>query len=520
MSNSNISIANSGKLDIGTVALTNNSVSPPGLNINGSLEIQDVTIFNGDLKIQDGNGVNFYDSDNTNYVGLRGPSVVATDIEFVLPDTYGSNAQVLTSNGSGGLSWTTVSGGGGNATPGGSDTQIQFNDGGVFAGNAQATFSKTTGNVSFGNLVIQTTNPNNAAVITNLNTLDATARPLLERIAIGAGFDGDFGNTGDYLSTSRNSAVTVMNRWNQGNVSNTTAMVGQSALTWFNNTAGANITSAGNARGMQIDTYYTGSRWGTQGTTSTLPYRGFSVNTFGGNGVSGGSVGTLVGAAITAGTNSNNASIGDNLSLLVAQSALVSGANQGNVYGVTFNMNSTNPTVGNTYLIHNQSSSSGTHASTWGIGGNFRSASRYFFIRNDDDAAQVKLGSLRTYHEFLGNATQSTSSITINPRTTPIAQVVRTTPTQAITSVTFAGFITSASDGTNTDFQADTMTWIIQQGATPYAVTLPTGNAQIKYSGGVSTIGTTANAVTMCSITAYDNAGTTNYLVTVSPEFT
>jgi hypothetical protein len=183
-------------------------------------------------------------------------------------------------------------------------------------------------------------------------------------------------------------------------------------------------------------------------------------------------------------------------------------------------MNSTNPTVGNTYLIHNQSSSSGTHASTWGIGGNFRSASRYFFIRNDDDAAQVKLGSLRTYHEFLGNATQSTSSITINPRTTPIAQVVRTTPTQAITSVTFAGFITSASDGTNTDFQADTMTWIIQQGATPYAVTLPTGNAQIKYSGGVSTIGTTANAVTMCSITAYDNAGTTNYLVTVSPEFT
>jgi hypothetical protein len=243
------------------------------------------------------------------------------------------------------------------------------------------------------------------------------------------------------------------------------------------------------------------------------------VQTLGGNGVSGGNVGLLIGASIAAGTTSNNAVLGDNISILSNQSAIVSGANHGNVYGLTFNMNSTNPTVGNVYLLHNQAAGSGTHGGNWGIGGNFRSAARYFMLRNDDDAAQVKLGSLRTYHEFLGNATQSTSSITIGPRQGPGSQVVRTTPTEAITSVTFTGFITSASDGTNTDFQADTMTWIIQQGATPYAVTLPTGNAAIKYAGGVSTVGTTANAVTMCAITAYNNGGTTNYLVTVSPEF-
>jgi hypothetical protein len=153
------------------------------------------------------------------------------------------------------------------------------------------------------------------------------------------------------------------------------------------------------------------------------------------------------------------------------------------------------------------------------MGGNFRSATRYFMLRNDDDVAQVKLGSLRNYHEFLGNVTQSTSSITIGPRLSGGAQVVRTTPTEAITSVSFTGFITTASDGVNTDNQTDTVTWIIQQGATPYAVTLPTGNAAIKYSGGVSTVGTTANGVTMVGITAYNNAGTTNYLVTVSPEF-
>jgi len=36
-------------------------------------------------------------------------------------------------------------GGGGNGTPGGSNTQIQFNDGGVFGGNTGFTFNKTTG---------------------------------------------------------------------------------------------------------------------------------------------------------------------------------------------------------------------------------------------------------------------------------------------------------------------------------------------------------------------------------------
>jgi hypothetical protein len=58
--------------------------------------------------------------------------------------TGGSNGQVLTTNGSNVLSWTTVSGGG-NGSPGGSNTQIQFNDAGAFGGNSSFTFNKTTG---------------------------------------------------------------------------------------------------------------------------------------------------------------------------------------------------------------------------------------------------------------------------------------------------------------------------------------------------------------------------------------
>ena len=230
-------------------------------------------------------------------------TVTAGAVNYTATD--GTVGQVLTTYGNGQTYFSTVSGGSG--SPGGANTQIQFNDGSAFAGNAQMTFDKVTGNVAFGNLIISTTNPNNAAVITNLNTLDATARPLLERIVIGAGFDGDFGNTGDYFNTTRNSAVTTMNRWNQASTSNTNPMVGQSVATWYNNTSGNTITSAGNARGVVIDTFYTGSRWGNVGT-STLPYRGVNINTVAGNGVSGGSVGTLVGMAVNAGTNSNNAS--------------------------------------------------------------------------------------------------------------------------------------------------------------------------------------------------------------------
>jgi hypothetical protein len=460
-------------------------------------------------------GITSSSSNSFSTIAANGTNIVADSSSDTLTFTAGTGISI-TGNATSDTITIAATGSGGNATPGGSDTHIQFNDGGVFAGNAQMTFSKTTGNVAFGNLIIQTTNPNNAAVITNTNTLDASARPLLERIVIGSGFDGDFGNTGDYLNTTRNSAVTVMNRWNQSSTSNSIPMVGQSTATWFNNTSGGNITSAGNARGMVIDTFYTGSRWGAVGTT-TLPYRGVNINTLAGNGVSGGSVGTLVGMAVNAGTNSNNASVGDSISIMSNQSAIISGGNNGNVYGLTFNMNSSNPTVGNVYLLHNQANGAGTHNSTWGMGGNFRSASRYFFIRNDDDAAQVKLGSLRTYHENQSNVTSSGGAVTFNKTN---SQVQRITLTENVTSVTFSNFVTTASDGVNTDLQADTMTLIVRNGATPYNITFPTGTGY-KYAGGTNTTEATANSVQMVAVTAYYNPDTAaaEYLITVSPAF-
>jgi hypothetical protein len=52
-----------------------------------------------------------YDADNSAYVGFRAPSTVSVSKVYVMPSADGSSNQVLTTDGTGGLSWTTPSGG-------------------------------------------------------------------------------------------------------------------------------------------------------------------------------------------------------------------------------------------------------------------------------------------------------------------------------------------------------------------------------------------------------------------------
>jgi hypothetical protein len=120
------------------------------------------------------------------------------------------------------------------------------------------------------------------------------------------------------------------------------------------------------------------------------------------------------------------------------------------------------------------------------------------------------LGSLNTYNE--AQYTLPTSgSITISKLN---GQVQYLGLTGNVTSISLTNFVTSQG-GVN---QSDTVTLIIKQGATPYTVTMPT-NSAIKYAGNVTSVGTTANSVTMASISAANVGGAALYLITVSPEF-
>ena len=70
--------------------------------------------------------------------------------------TDGTSGQALVTNGSGQLSFTTISSGGSVA---GSDTQVQFNDGGSFGGDAGFTYNKTTDALTVGSVTTTGASP-------------------------------------------------------------------------------------------------------------------------------------------------------------------------------------------------------------------------------------------------------------------------------------------------------------------------------------------------------------------------
>jgi hypothetical protein len=68
----------------------------------------------------------------------------------------GINGYVLATDGAGNLTWTAGGGGGGgNGVPGGSNTQIQFNDAGSFGGVSGFTFNKDTTTLTANNIVVE-----------------------------------------------------------------------------------------------------------------------------------------------------------------------------------------------------------------------------------------------------------------------------------------------------------------------------------------------------------------------------
>lgn len=53
----------------------------------------------------------FGDSDNSNWVAFQAPATVSSNVTWTLPNADGTSGQVLSTNGTGTLSWTTGSGG-------------------------------------------------------------------------------------------------------------------------------------------------------------------------------------------------------------------------------------------------------------------------------------------------------------------------------------------------------------------------------------------------------------------------
>ena len=151
------------KLYVGETITGNDlSITTGGASITGNSTITGIltataglTVNTGPVAIRGNNRLRLYDTDNSNFIGLRSPANLTADVTYQLPGQDGTAGQVLTTNGLGILSWATVSGGGGGSgggvtNPAGSNTQIQFNDNGLFGADAGLTFDSGTGTLSTG----------------------------------------------------------------------------------------------------------------------------------------------------------------------------------------------------------------------------------------------------------------------------------------------------------------------------------------------------------------------------------
>ena len=417
---------------------------------------------------------------------------------------------------------TGISGGGG--SPGGANTQIQFNDASAFGGNANLTFNNSTGNVNLGNVIFTTSNVTNFinTVTPHAGTPAANATAFnSSQIIIGNGWQGNLNlnnQTGavamraskllywDTIPITDSGGPRVAGIGSnpfiqlQGNVSNTNSRL--AAL-------GGSLVIGGTANNFQ---YTTSSQFAAVGTSTGVTVGQASTNIAIGNTTVNNMVGVVSNMQVNGASNVGNSS-GFYSALTPATAAYVQTAGglviqfggtasvaSDNVFGVYMNGNTSAGIFGG---INNTNS--------------MRKATNYYFLRNDDNLAQNKLGSLRLFNEYQYDNTSSAGTLTVDKNNGQVQSVVLT---EAITTVTFSNFVTSASDGTTTDYQTDTVTLILRQGATPYAVTMPTGSAY-RYAAGTTTVGATANTTTMISVTAnYDSISAADqYLITISPEF-
>jgi hypothetical protein len=133
--NANVAISSTGNANILVASGTGVEITGT-LNVTGDSTLANVT-------------------SNAN-IAFTGPNVSLGNVAN-LEITGGNNGQYLQTDGTGNLTWA-AGGGSGNGVVGGSNTQIQYNDAGLFGGSVGFTFDKTTNAMAApGNIIVSGT---------------------------------------------------------------------------------------------------------------------------------------------------------------------------------------------------------------------------------------------------------------------------------------------------------------------------------------------------------------------------
>jgi hypothetical protein len=124
----------------------------------------------------------------------------------------GENGYFLQTDGEGRLTWSVAGGGngGGNTSPGGSNMQVQFNDQGVFGGDAGFMYNKTANTLTIGNTIVS---PNVTVTTANLTRINTTNVNVAGNVIATGNVSGTYllGNGAFISGIVANTANTVTN---------------------------------------------------------------------------------------------------------------------------------------------------------------------------------------------------------------------------------------------------------------------------------------------------------------------
>ena len=230
----------------------------------------------------------------------------------------GINGYFLQTDGEGALTWSPAgNGGGGNGTPGGANTQVQYNDDGEFGGDASFTYNELTNTLSASNIIATqftgtlSGNATRAGTVTTNSQPNITSVGTLTSLAIAGNVtagNANLGNsvTANYFVGNINGNATTAGTVTANAQPNITSVGTLTTLGVTGNITAGNVTSttftgnlAGNATTAGTVTTNAQPNITSVGTLSTLSVTGnvtagnVSATTFTGN---------LAGNATTAGT--------------------------------------------------------------------------------------------------------------------------------------------------------------------------------------------------------------------------
>lgn len=110
---------------------------------NAAQDFTSAQTFSSDVTLNAQSDLRFADADSSNWVAFQAPATIQSNVTWTLPAADGSTGQALTTNGSGTLSWATISGGGG----GGGVSDADYGD--ISVTNSGALWTVDDGAISY-----------------------------------------------------------------------------------------------------------------------------------------------------------------------------------------------------------------------------------------------------------------------------------------------------------------------------------------------------------------------------------